>query len=90
MKVSYGSDYDNVHDCYQYLHYCLAVTQYDIKQISDTPTLFLLISGGVFDEDYPSRGTEGLGGLFVLNKLDSTWQVIASNTYLYNGRHGGS
>ena len=90
MTVNYGSDYDSSRDCYLYLHYCLTAAQHDIRDISGTPTLFLLISGYSIDESRTSRGSEGLGGLFVLTKLDSAWQVIASNPYLYNGRHGSS
>lgn len=105
MSVNYGSDYDKLRGCTLYHrkeifdnegseyvfedNYCIAPIHYEIKEINGQTRLYLLTSGYVYDGRI-GRSSPGIGGLFELYKLGSSWVVSASEPFIYSGGSGRS
>ena len=92
MSVYYSSSYDKLHGCTLYNDgsetYCIAPKHYEVKDVEGVDTLYVLVSGDTVEDG--ARVTPGLGGLFILYKLGSSWVVSASEPYIRNGGAGRS
>lgn len=92
MSVYYSSDYDKLRGCTLYElnneRYCLSPKKYTIEESDGIDNLYVLVSGDTIEDG--ARVTPGLGGLFTLYKLGSSWVVSASNPYIPNGGAGRS
>ena len=105
MAVSYGSDYDKLRGCTLYHHkevsnydgkeyvsedsYCIAPIKYQVEDINGETRLYLLTSGYVYDGK-SGNAYPGIGGLFELYKMGSSWVVSASDPFIYTGGAGRS
>ena len=105
MTTHYSTNYDTVRGCSLFhgkqdfkvdgkeysseSNYCLTPISYDIKDINGQSRMYLLVSGYVYDGN-TSRADPGLGGLFELYKMGSSWVLSASQPYIYTGGAGRS
>lgn len=103
MAVSYGSDYDKLRGCTLYHHkevsnydgkeyvsedsYCIAPIKYQVEDVNGETRLYLLTSGYVYDGK-SGNAYPGIGGLFELYKMGSSWVVSASDPFIYTGGAG--
>ena len=105
MAVNYGSDYDKLRGCSLYHKqenfdnegseyvfkdsYCIAPIKYQVEEVSGETRLYLLTSGYVYNGK-SGNAYPGIGGLFELYKLGSSWVVSASDPFIYTGGAGRS
>lgn len=105
MAVSYSSDYDKLRGCTLYHRkevsnydgkeyvsedsYCIAPIKYQVEEVNGETRLYLLTSGYVYDGK-SGNAYPGIGGLFELYKMGSSWVVSASDPFIYTGGAGRS
>lgn len=103
MAVSYGSDYDKLRGCTLYHHkevsnydgkeyvsedsYCIAPIKYQVEDVNGETRLYLLTSGYVYDGK-SGNAYPGIGGLFELYKMGSSWVMSAGDPFIYTGGAG--
>lgn len=103
MAVNYGSDYDKLRGCTLYHRketfdndgsdyvfedsYCIAPIKYQAEEVNGDTRLYLLTSGYVYDGK-SGNAYPGIGGLFELYKMGSSWVVSASDPFIYTGGAG--
>lgn len=103
MAVNYGSDYDKLRGCTLYHRketfdneggeyvfedsYCIAPIKYQVEEVNGDTRLYLLTSGYVYDGK-SGNAYPGIGGLFELYKMGSSWVVSASDPFIYTGGAG--
>lgn len=68
--------------------YCVRVVSADFKLLNQIPTLYLAVAGDTVEE--ASRVDTGLGGLFILQRKEKDWHIIAKNPYIASGGAGRS
>lgn len=105
MAVSYGSDYDKLRGCTLYHRkevsnyngkeyvskdsYCIAPIKYQVEEVNGETRLYLLASGYVYDGK-SGNAYPGIGGLFELYKMGSSWVMSASDPFIFTGGAGRS
>ncbi|MFB2538619.1 MULTISPECIES: hypothetical protein [unclassified Acinetobacter] len=102
IQNHYGVAFNHEQDCYVYDYtayaeygaekkaYCVKIIDAQLKNINTLPTLYLTVSGDVMDESSVGRIETGLGGLFILQKHNQNWDVLAKSPYIPSGGAGMS
>lgn len=100
LTEHYGAKFDKKKQCQIYdftayaeygaekQPYCVRVVSADFKLLNQIPTLYLVVAGDTIEE--ASRVDTGLGGLFILQRKEKDWHIIAKNPYIASGGAGRS